>query len=154
MWLFSLVTLLVIVLDRVTKAIVTAKLALNESLPVIPDIFHLTLLYNRGAAFGILQNSTVFFVIISLLSICLILFYACFRSAEIKSLALRLSLAFILAGAFGNLIDRIKFGYVIDFLDFRIWPVFNVADSFITIGIIILIFQIFIPRKKNVPHNF
>jgi len=136
----------VLSLDRLTKILVTKNLILNRSIPVIKGIFNLTLIHNRGAAFGILKNQTPFLIFTSLFAIMLIYFNL--RSNKHSKLYV-VSLSLILAGATGNLIDRLFFGCVIDFLDFRIWPVFNVADSSITIGSILLAWSILF--KKNVP---
>ncbi len=129
------IVVLIIALDRLTKLIVTKQLALNQTVPVIKGVFHFTLVQNKGAAFGILKNQLPLFIVTSLFAIFLIYF-------ELKntkhSRGYSVSLSLILAGALGNLIDRLFLGYVIDFLDFRIWPVFNVADIAITIGAILL----------------
>lgn len=97
-------------------------------------------MHNTGAAFGIFRSQTIFFVIISLIAVVAIVIYIK-RSAR-PSYFKDIALALILGGAFGNLVDRLFFGYVIDFLDFRVWPVFNVADSAITIGTVLLIFSL------------
>ncbi len=126
---------IILSLDQLTKFFITKNLFLNQSIPIIKGIFHITLIHNRGAAFGILKNQVPLFIFTSILAIILI-----YRSLR-KDTRLNLysvCLGLILAGALGNLIDRLFFGYVIDFLDFRIWPVFNIADSAITIGAILL----------------
>ena len=92
---------------------------------------------NYGAAFGILQGYTTFLIIISLIVFGVCLYY------YIKNKNLRLSLSFIMAGTLGNLIDRIIFGYVRDFIDLKFFPVFNMADSFNVIGVILIIYLIF-----------
>ena len=143
-----IIVLTILSLDQFTKFLVTRILALNQSLPVIKGIFHLTLIHNRGAAFGILKNQTPFFIFTSLIAIILI-FSSLKHNRHIKSYSI--SLGFILAGALGNLIDRSFLGYVIDFLDFRIWPVFNVADSAITIGAILLGYSIL--KKDRIISN-
>ncbi len=125
----------VLSLDQLTKFLVTKNLLYNQSLPVIKGIFHLTLIHNRGAAFGILKNQTPLFIATSVFAIILI-------SLNLKGAKSRnpysVCLSLILAGALSNLIDRLFLGYVIDFLDFRIWPVFNIADSAITVGAVLL----------------
>jgi len=133
-------------LDQLSKFLITKNLPLNDSVPVIKGIFHFTLVHNRGAAFGILRNQLPLFIVTALFSIVLI--YFALRDNRHKRIY-TFSLSLILAGAIGNLIDRIFFGYVIDFLDFRVWPVFNVADSAITIGAILLGFTILTEGKKN-----
>ncbi len=126
---------IILSLDRLTKLLVTKSLALNQSFPVIKSVFHITLIHNRGAAFGILKNQVPFLIFTS--AIAIILIYLNLRDNRGK-IIYAVSLSFILAGALGNLIDRLFLGYVIDFLDFRIWPVFNIADSAITIGAVLL----------------
>ncbi len=136
---YILIGCVILILDQLSKYFFLNLLSLNQSIPVIKNMFHLTLVYNTGCAFGLLKNQGWYFIIISLLVIFFILFY---WIKELKyaqgSKILKLSLVLILSGAIGNLIDRLRFGYVIDFLDFRIWPVFNLADSAITIGVILI----------------
>lgn len=122
-------------LDQLSKFLASKNLLYNSPLAVIKGIFYLTLIHNRGAAFGILKNQLPLFIFTSLLAI--ILIYFSLKNKK-ESKIYRVSLSLILAGALGNLIDRLFFGYVIDFLDFRIWPVFNLADSAITVGVILL----------------
>lgn len=132
-----LIVLLILSLDQLTKFVVVKNLFPNQSFPVIKGIFHISLVYNRGAAFGILKNQVALLILTALFAVALIYFNI--KKSRLKKLSLeKIALSLILAGAIGNLIDRICFGYVIDFLDFRIWPVFNVADSAITIGAILL----------------
>ncbi|MBU3959003.1 MAG: signal peptidase II [Candidatus Omnitrophica bacterium] len=129
--------LLVLFLDQLSKFLATKKLILNKSLPVLKGIFHLTLVHNRGAAFGILKDQIPLFIFISLFAVALAVFKL--NKSRYKKFSIyNVSLSLILAGALGNLIDRLFLGYVVDFLDFRIWPVFNIADSAITIGAILL----------------
>ena len=142
-----IIAILILSLDQLTKILATNNLLLNQSLPVIKNIFHLSLIHNRGAAFGILKNQIPLFIFTSFSAIILIIFNLKderYRKLNIYSL----SLGLILSGALGNFIDRLFFGYVIDFLDFRIWPVFNVADSAITIGAILLGWSILISKAK------
>ena len=134
-------------LDRVTKIIFTKKLFPDESLIVIDKIFSLTLVRNTGTAFGLLSGANKIFIWISILAITAIIFFL-FRLKE-KDYFVKLALSLIMGGAAGNLFDRLAFGYVIDFLDFHIWPVFNLADSAITIGCFLLIFRMLIPFSKK-----
>lgn len=137
---------LVFVADRLSKYVAVNSLAAGESIRVIPGVFHITLVLNSGAAFGLLKNWAVFFILFSLLAIALIILFIANSSG--MSLMLATSLALILGGAAGNLVDRLKFGYVIDFLDFRIWPVFNIADSAISIGIVLLAAALIFKRSQ------
>jgi signal peptidase II len=136
-----IIVIAVIVLDQLTKFVIGGNLAPYQSIPVINGIFHLTLVHNRGAAFGVLKNQLYLFILTSIGAIILIAVHLRQRRG-MKFDLYSLALALILAGALGNLIDRLCFGYVIDFLDLRIWPVFNVADSAITIGAAILGFKL------------
>ena len=129
------IVLTVLSLDQLTKAVISKALSLDQSLPLLKGIFHLTLVHNRGAAFGILKNQAILFIFTSLFAIILLIFSL--KNNRHKKL-FSAALSLILAGALGNLVDRLFFGYVIDFLDFRVWPVFNVADSAITVGAILL----------------
>ncbi len=143
-----IITFSIIFLDQLSKSLATKNLLLNQSVPLIKGIFHLTLIHNRGAAFGVLKNQTQLFIFASLFAI--ILIFWDLRKNKYKKYSLyNISLSFILAGALGNLIDRLTFGYVIDFLDFRIWPVFNIADSAITLGAVMLGWSILISKKQN-----
>ena len=139
--------LFILSLDQLSKLLATKNLALNDSLPLIKGVFHLTLVHNSGAAFGIFKDQTFLFIFTSLFAIILISYKLKFSKNKFPFVYV-FSLALILSGAIGNLIDRMFFGYVIDFLDFRIWPVFNVADSAITIGAVILGWSILFRKDK------
>lgn len=145
MSILFLIASLVIIIDRLTKYLALDNLLQDRSIDVIPNIFHLTLVLNTGAAFGLFKHFTFFFIAMSLFVIALICFYA-FRFRQ-KDMIVSGALGLILGGAAGNLIDRLLFGYVIDFLDFRIWPVFNIADSCITIGAILLTSKFILDKK-------
>ena len=129
--------LIIILIDQLTKFLIKTNFQLNQSLPLIKNIFHLTYRHNYGAGFGILQQQTLILIFISIIVIGIILYY--FDRIKEKEKLLQVLVGFILGGAIGNLIDRAAYGFVIDFLDFQIWPVFNIADSFATIGVIGLI---------------
>lgn len=133
-----LIVVIILSLDLITKFFATQNLLLNHPSPVVKGFFYLTLIHNRGAAFGILKNQTALFIFTSLFAV-LLIYSSLKKNKTYKKLTLAsVSLAFILGGALGNLIDRLFLGYVVDFLDFRIWPVFNLADSSITIGAVLL----------------
>ena len=136
-----------ILLDQVTKFLVSAKLQLNESFPIFKDALHITRIHNTGAAFGIFKGMLPVFILLSIITIFLVILYANrFRHGYFH---LRIGLLLILAGAIGNLIDRIRLGYVIDFIDVRFWSVFNMADTTITIGGIFLVYHILVMSKKK-----
>ena len=129
--------LIVIFIDQITKFLITSNFQLHQSIAIIKNIFYFTFIQNTGAGFGILKNQQWILIWISIFIFGIIL-YNLDKIKENQRL-LQVLVGFILGGTIGNLIDRIFFGYVIDFLDFRIWPIFNFADSFITIGVIGLI---------------
>lgn len=133
-------SLCIIIIDQLSKYFIKESLSLYESIPIIKNFLHITYVQNTGAAFSILQGKTLFFSIISILIIILIV-YGVFKAPVTKK-SHRYVLSAIVGGAIGNLIDRIRFGYVIDFIDFRVWPVFNIADCAIVIGVILLIYII------------
>ncbi len=142
-----LIVFTILFLDQLTKFLATKNLELNNPLPVIKGIFSLTLVHNRGAAFGIFRNQLYLFILSSFIAV--ILIYSALKKRKNNSLY-AFSLSLILGGALGNLIDRVILGYVIDFFDFHFWPVFNIADSAITIGVILLGWQLLKSEKKNV----
>ena len=119
--------------DRAAKLVALKAMSVGQSIKVIPDIFHITLVFNNGAAFGLLKDRAAFFVLVSAFVITFIILFA-WRHKGMSGL-LAVSLGLILGGSLGNLVDRMTFGYVIDFFDFRVWPVFNIADSGITVGV-------------------
>lgn len=140
---------LIVVADQVTKFIVDRSMALHESIPVIENLFSLTYIRNTGAAFGIFAGSHAafrmpFLIIVSLIAIGFI--FMMLKRLRDTETGLMTALAFILGGAIGNLIDRIFYGEVIDFLDFYWsnyhWPAFNLADSFITLGVGITVYYL------------
>ena len=136
----------IVALDQATKLIVDRWMALHESLEVIDGFLRLTYVRNRGAAFGILSDAELpyqagLFALLSLGALGAIAVYA--WKLPVESRLPKMALALIMGGAVGNLIDRVRLGYVIDFVDAHIgphhWPAFNVADSAISIGVVLLI---------------
>ncbi len=136
------VSLVVLILDQWTKGLVTRAFAVHESHPVIPGLFDLTYVRNSGAAFGLFASvdSSVKALILNSVAILVFLIVSGYalRTSH-KSVRLQLGFALILGGAVGNLMDRVRFRYVVDFLDFSIsghhWPAFNVADAAICVGV-------------------
>lgn len=141
------VPLLVYVLDRITKTLAVKNMVQGESAALIPNIFHITLTYNSGTAFGLLKDRNTLLLWFSLAVIIFIVSYI-WKNRRDTDRGISLSLGLILGGALGNLTDRIRLGYIIDFIDFRVWPVFNIADSAITIGLIILAWNILSHNSK------
>lgn len=143
----------VLAADQLTKWLAQTYLTRlpDQSVPIIDDLVRLTYVANRGAAFGILQNQTLFFVVIGVGVIAVIV--ASYRYFPVNGVMLNLALGLQLGGAVGNLVDRLRNGYVVDFVDVALrragsgsvpleWPVFNLADSAIVIGVCILAFHL------------
>ena len=150
MLFWILITVGVVVLDQFTKWLAVEYLIPIGTVPIIKDALHLTYVENPGAAFGMMQNSRWIFLLVSTVAIIAIIIYL-IRFAPKNKLAL-LSLAFILGGGIGNMIDRVALGYVVDFIDFRLinFAVFNVADSFVCVGAaLLIIYVLFIEGKEN-----
>ena len=134
--------------DQLTKFFITKNLLVSQSVPLVKGVLYFTLVHNRGAAFGILKNQVPLFILTS--AIAVVLIYLNLKRNKKRGLSVyNFSLSLILAGALGNLADRFTLGYVIDFIDLRIWPVFNLADAAITIGAILLGYSILRPTKQG-----
>ena len=141
-FLSILIVILIVCVDRVTKIFFANTLSLGESLPVVRNVFHMTLVHNTGIAFGLFKNQGIVFIIIPIIAIILISFNIYYyRNSKEVSRSYLVGFSLILGGAIGNLIDRIAFGHVVDFIDFRVWPVFNIADSAITIGTVLILIK-------------
>jgi len=156
--LFAIISAIVVVFDQASKLHIDYHFDLYESFPIIPGLFSLTYIRNKGAAFGILADSSIrvpFFITVSILAILGILWFLKQRHNE-QRLG-NFALALIFAGAVGNLIDRVRMGEVIDFLDVfwrqHHWPAFNVADSAITVGVVLLILEMWTEEKRKQPTN-
>lgn len=155
--LYFVAAVIVLLLDRFTKWLVSQRIELHESIPVIPGFFRLTHVQNRGAAFGLFADSPsewkvailVMFSLVALVVVSALLW----RNSHALTMT-GTALALILGGAIGNLWDRVLAGHVVDFLDFYVgtyhWPAFNVADSAIVIGAMLLVAEIlFKPALEN-----
>jgi len=156
-FLLALVAGTVIIIDQLTKLSIMQNMRLHESIPIIPNLFSLTYIRNPGAAFGLLAGSsnafrTLFFGVTSLFALGLL--GTILVRLPANDWMGQLSIASILGGAIGNLLDRLQYGEVIDFLDVYIetyhWPAFNVADSAISVGVVFLIIH-FAFEKKEAP---
>jgi signal peptidase II len=139
---YFIVSLAVLLLDQWTKGIITRTFDVHQSTTVVEGLFDLTYVRNSGAAFGLFASvdSSIKAVILNSVAVLVFIVVSAYalRSSH-KSVRLQVGFALILGGAIGNLMDRVRFGYVVDFLDFSIsghhWPAFNVADSAICIGV-------------------
>lgn len=138
--MFYTVLIIWLLLDQLTKYYVMNHFLLGESLPVIPNVFHLTYIINRGAAFGMLTNQRWFFLAVAFVLIIVYGFYR--KRVNNGPLSLRVGTALLIAGAIGNGIDRYVLHGVVDFFDFRIWPIFNIADIGICVGVVCVIYYL------------
>jgi signal peptidase II len=148
------VTIIFLVIDQVTKVYIDRFMDLHQSIPVIDGFFNITYVRNKGAAFGFLANTSFripFFISVSIVAVLVIL--AAFRKLRDDQRLAMLSLALILSGAIGNLIDRVRQGEVIDFLDVywktHHWPAFNVADSAICAGVFLLAIDMLAEERRK-----
>lgn len=139
-----------LMIDQWTKFLVHSNFIEGESLGIIQDFFHLTYVKNRGVAFGIFQGRLQIITVVSIAAVIAIAYYV-YKYEKNSSRLAYLSYSLIIAGAFGNIIDRIFRGFVIDMIDFRgIWPyIFNVADVYINIGVILMLIDYFIVERKK-----
>lgn len=145
--MFIIIFLLVIIVDQYTKLLVRQEMFLGQSKPLIDGVLHLTYVQNTGGAFGILRQHTHIFIAVSILVIGFMLYYLV-REKK-KDFFHKFIFSLILGGAISNLIDRVLFGHVVDFIDVLIWPVFNFADMAISVSIVLLIFHTVFKKESN-----
>jgi signal peptidase II len=141
-WFFA-IALAIVILDRISKILIERAIPDGGSLHVF-WIFSLTNVKNTGAGFSILQGWTIVLILISIIAASAIIYYLKIMPARYHPAA-----ALLLGGILSNLIDRIYYGHVLDFLDFSVWPVFNVADSAITIGTLLIIYLVYVDEKAD-----
>lgn len=148
--LWVAVIVISVVLDRITKWLAVLNLKGEGSVSVIGDLLHFAYVENPGAAFGMMRNARWIFLIISTIAIGAMIFYLV--KYKPKSRLALISLSMIIGGGIGNMIDRIRLGYVVDFIYIKIidFAVFNIADSFVCVGTaLLIIYIIFFDRKKS-----
>ena len=145
-FVFLSLALVILGADQLTKFLVRNHMAVGESIPESWFI-RITYIQNTGGAFGLFANQTIFLTIAAIIGICVIGYFF-IRGSRFR-FVLRLSLALQMGGALGNVIDRLTFGYVIDFIDIRVWPIFNVADSSITIGFFLLVWTLIMGSDRK-----
>ena len=129
--------LILVLLDQLAKFLVRQNFQLSQSIPVIKNILHFTYITNTGSAFGLFKGFNLIFILFSAIVVILIFYFV--REIRENEKALQFFAGLLLGGTIGNMADRLFYGHVTDFIDFRIWPVFNVADSAVTISVIFLI---------------
>jgi signal peptidase II len=155
---WALMTLAVVAGDQASKRTIRKSMSLHDSIPVVPGLFSLTHVANRGALFGMLRDladpwRSALFTLVPLAAIVLIVYFQ--RRTPLADTPAHVGLALILGGALGNLADRIRLGYVTDFLDVYVsdhhWPAFNVADSAICVGVSFLVLSLLLTRRETTP---
>ncbi len=150
-WVITLMTLLLIFFDQATKGLAVRFLKGQEPFVIWDGVFELRYLENRGAAFGMLQGHQAFFLFTGLLVFAAALYFFRHVSADRKFFPIRMIAVFILAGALGNMADRLRLSYVVDFFYFRLidFPIFNVADIYVSVGTAILAVLILFYYKEE-----
>ena len=147
---------IIVLLDQFTKALIIGHVSFNQTIPVMRGFFNITHIHNPGGAFGLMANlspalRSIVFLFISSLAVGLIFYF--YKKTPPNYPWLAAAFALIFGGAIGNLIDRLRFGFVIDFLDFYFgnlhWPAFNVADSAISVGIGIFVFHLLFKKMPE-----
>jgi signal peptidase II len=155
---YAAIALLAVAADQISKTAVVRSLSVGEWTPVLGDFFKLTLVLNPGGVFGTKLGSPNFYTLISVIAIGATLWF--FFKTKTDGAVFKIGLSLILGGAIGNLIDRFRFGEVVDFLDFDFfdinlpglqldrWPVFNLADSFVLVGMVLIVIHLFISKEN------
>ena len=142
-----LIAILVVVVDRISKIYVESNFFEGQSIALIKDYLNLTYIHNPGAAFGILANETWLFIAVAALIVFLIAFF--YESIKREGAVFRYGIAALVGGAIGNLIDRIISGAVTDFIQFPIWPIFNVADIAICVGAFLIVLSVLLDSYES-----
>lgn len=144
-----IISIILLCIDQIAKLLVINLLTKTDSIAIIKNFFYLTYINNDGAAFSILVGKRIFLILVAIIVIIMLIHYI--KKNNIQNKLEIVSLALIIGGSLGNLMDRVVRGYVIDFLDFKIFnynfPIFNLADTFIVIGVILLLLKEL--RKEN-----
>ncbi|NMA01446.1 MAG: signal peptidase II [Clostridia bacterium] len=143
---FWFTALLILIFDQGTKWLIKENMELYQSIPIIPNIFHLTYIENPGAAFGILANQRIFFIIITFIILAFIYYF--YRQLKENQVLLKIALGMVVGGALGNLIDRWRSGTVTDFFDFQIWPIFNIADTAVVVAMLYISYKVLTTKEE------
>lgn len=134
----------ILLLDQITKFMADAFMELNQQLPIIKGFFSITYTRNTGAAWSILEGNMIFFYVVTVVALIVLWYF--YKNTEEHDKLSQVAIVFMMAGALGNFIDRLVFQYVRDFLDFIVFgydfPIFNVADSFLCIGVGLIILDV------------
>lgn len=150
--MYFIIIAIIVALDQVTKYLIQANMQMGQSSAICGDLFYLTYIHNYGAAFSLLQNHTGLLIAFPS-AVTLVVMVMMAKMRKKAHWTLLLSMALIAGGGVGNLIDRVAYGYVVDFFDFRIWPIFNVADIAVCCGCAFLVIYMLIIEPKIAKKN-
>ena len=145
---YFLIIIAVVVIDQLIKLLVVNQMSLYETIPVIEDIFHITYIHNTGAAFSLMEGMRIFLIAFPVIMVIVAIVFMALKRKEGHPLMMT-SIALIAGGGIGNLIDRIFYGYVVDFIDFRVFSIFNFADIFVCTGCGLLILYVLVFDGKQ-----
>ena len=145
--LLDIIILVSVLLDQLTKLLIKISMSLYETIPIIDNVFSITYIHNTGAAFSIFQDKTILLIAIQSIVIIAMFAFIITKGKEIDKF-LKVSIGLIIGGGFGNLIDRVFLGYVVDFFDFHFWPIFHVADISVCVGCGLLVIYVFLIEGK------
>lgn len=138
---------LLVVIDQMIKYNVNNKMFVGQTYPIIENFLHITYVKNTGIAFGLFKNNNLFMIIVILIIILIVIYF--YKKEKNKNFLLSVATTILLSGAIGNLIDRIFYGFIIDYIDFQFWPAFNLADSLVVIGSILLALYLIFNLEKE-----
>ena len=136
-----------VALDQLVKIIVRTNMEVHQTIPILQDVFHITYVQNTGAAFSMFSGHVEVLAVVTVVATVAMLAYI-YKIRKTAHMSLLISLSLIVAGGIGNIIDRVSLKYVMDFLDFRIWPVFNIADICVCVGCGLLLMYAFVIEPK------
>lgn len=145
--MFYLIIIIAVAFDQISKWYIQNNMDVYQTISIIEDFFNITYIHNTGAAFSILEGKTSFLIGMQIIVLTAMFIYVNVKNNQINRI-LKISLAFIVGGGIGNLIDRITNGYVVDFFDFHFWPIFNVADICVCVGCGLLMIYVFFIEGK------
>ena len=147
-----IMTILFFLLDQISKFLIVKNMNLYDTIPVVQNIFHITYIHNTGIVFGMLTGHNFYILIGTVIFVLIFLFslrkdFAKLYSENKHSLIFRITVSMFVGGALGNIVDRFFRGFVVDFLDLRVWPIFNLADSFICVSFVLFVIYFMKNRK-------
>ena len=150
---YFLIIIAAVAVDQLIKKLIVNTMALYESIPVLQDVFHITYIRNTGAAFSIMEGQISVLILLPVVMITAAVVFMIIKRRTAHPL-LMTSVAMIAGGGIGNLIDRVALGYVVDYLDFRVFPIFNAADIFVCVGCgLLILYVLFIDGKQDGKRN-